>query len=81
MPGEAPIVETGEYREVVPGERLVFDMSLERGGTVLSRSRCTVELVDRGDRTQLILTDEGEDAGQHATGWAPALDHLARLLE
>jgi uncharacterized protein YndB with AHSA1/START domain len=80
MPGEAPFVEAGEYREVVPGERLVFDMSLARGGQVFSRSRCTVELVARGERTQLILTDEGEDAGEHASGWAPALNNLARLL-
>jgi uncharacterized protein YndB with AHSA1/START domain len=81
MPGEVPIVEAGAYREVVPGERLTFDVMLARGGAVFSRSLCTVEFVDRGERTQLILSDEGEDAGQHATGWAPALDHLAHLLE
>ncbi len=80
MPGEAPFVEAGEYREVVPGERLVFDMSLARNGSVFSSSRCTVEFIDRGEWTQLILTDEGDDAGEHATGWAPALNHLARLL-
>jgi hypothetical protein len=48
---------------------------------VFSRTRCTVELVDRGERTQLVLTDEGEEAGEHATGWAPALNNLARALE
>jgi uncharacterized protein YndB with AHSA1/START domain len=47
MPGEVPYVETGDYREVVPGERLAFDMTISRGGTVLSPTRCTVELVDR----------------------------------
>ena len=41
---------------------------------------CTVEFVERGMRTQLILTDEGDDAGEHATGWAPALNNLERLL-
>ena len=80
MPGESPFVEAGEYHEVVPGERLVFDMSLARDGRVFSRSRCTVELMPRRDHTQLILTDEGEDAGEHATGWAPALNNLAKLL-
>jgi len=80
-PGEAPFVEAGEYREVVPGERLAFDMDLARGGVVFSRSRCTVEFVERGERTQVILADEGENAGDHASGWGPALDHLARRLE
>jgi len=51
-----------------------------RGSDVFSRTRCTVEFVDRDGRTQLILTDEGDGAGDHATGWAPALDHLAQLL-
>jgi uncharacterized protein YndB with AHSA1/START domain len=80
IPGERPFVEVNEFRAVVPGERLVFDMSLARDGQVFSRSRCTVELVAREDRTQLILTDEGADAGKHASGWAPALDNLERLL-
>jgi len=80
-PGEAPSVEAGEYREVVAGERLVFDMTLARGGVVFSRSRCAVEFLERGERTQLVVTDEGENAGDHATCWGPSLDHLARLLE
>jgi uncharacterized protein YndB with AHSA1/START domain len=79
-PGDVPFVEAGEYREVVPGRRLVFDMSLARGSNVFSRTRCTLEFVDRDGRTQLILTDEGDAAGEHATGWGPALDHLAQLL-
>ncbi|TMB23195.1 MAG: SRPBCC domain-containing protein [Deltaproteobacteria bacterium] len=80
MPGETPFVEAGEYRKVEPGRLLEFDMSLARGGTVFSRTRCTVEFLDRGVGTQLVLTDEGDGAGEHATGWGPALDHLAQLL-
>jgi uncharacterized protein YndB with AHSA1/START domain len=80
MPGESPFVEANEYREVVPDERLVFDMTLARDGRVFSRSRCTVELVAQGERTQLILIDEGEDAGEHASGWGPALSNLAKFL-
>jgi len=76
----APFVEAGEYRKVEPGRLLEFDMSLARGGTVFSRTRCTVEFLDRGVGTQLVLTDEGDGAGEHATGWGPALDHLAQLL-
>jgi uncharacterized protein YndB with AHSA1/START domain len=79
-PGEIPFVEAGEYREVVPDARLVFDMSLARGGAVFSRTRCTVELRDGGERTQLVLTDVGEGAGEHASGWGPALGQLVRLV-
>ena len=80
FPGEPPIVETNEYREVVPERRLVFDNTLARGDTVYSRTRCTVEFVDRGDRTQLVLTEEGGDAGEHASGWGNGFNRLARLL-
>ncbi|HYR96345.1 MAG TPA: SRPBCC domain-containing protein [Candidatus Binatus sp.] len=80
MPGEVPMVEAGEYREVVPGERLVFDSTLSRGGAVLSRTRCTVEFFDRGRRTQLVVAEEGDGAGEHAGGWGHAFDRLAGLL-
>jgi hypothetical protein len=50
-------------------------------GAYQAPSRAVNEFLDRGAGTQLVLTDEGEDAGEHATGWAPALNHLARLLE
>jgi uncharacterized protein YndB with AHSA1/START domain len=80
MPGEVPVVEAGEYREVVPRERLVFDSTLSRGGAVFSRTRCPVEFCDRGRRTQLVLTEEGDDAGEHAGGWGHAFDRLAGLL-
>jgi uncharacterized protein YndB with AHSA1/START domain len=80
MPGEVPIVEAGEYREVAPGRRLAFDLTLARDGSVFSRTRCTVEFLDRGERTQLVLDDEGDDAGEHASGWGQALNHLAQLL-
>ena len=79
-PGEVPIVEAGEYREVVPGRRLAFDVTLARGGDVFSRTRCTVEFVDHGERTQLVLTEDGDDAGEHASGWGVGLNQLARLL-
>jgi uncharacterized protein YndB with AHSA1/START domain len=80
LPGEVPIVETDEYREVVPGERLAFDVTLARGGAVFSRTRCTAEFRDRDGRCQLFLTEEGDDAGEHAGGWGAALNRLARLL-
>jgi uncharacterized protein YndB with AHSA1/START domain len=80
LPGDVPIVETNEYREVVPGRRLVFDNTLARGDAVYSRTRCTVEFLDRGERTQLILTEEGDSAGEHASGWGHGFDRLAQIV-
>jgi uncharacterized protein YndB with AHSA1/START domain len=80
-PGEEPYEETGIYREIVPGRRLVFEMSLAQRGEVFSRSLCSIDLNDLGDgRTEVVLTDHGDDAGAHAQGWMPALELLARHL-
>jgi uncharacterized protein YndB with AHSA1/START domain len=79
-PGELPWVESCEYREVVPGRRLAFDSIVSRAGTVVARTRCTVEFLDRGTSMQIILTDEGDGAGEHAGGWGHGLDQLAKLL-
>src|SRR5437016_14097712 len=78
IPGEVPIVEAGEYREVAPDERLVFDVSLARGGTVFSRTRCTGEFLDRGGRAPLVLTDHRDGAGAHARGGGQALHPPSR---
>jgi uncharacterized protein YndB with AHSA1/START domain len=80
-PGEEPILETGEYREIVPGKRLVFMMTLTRGGKVLSSgSLITVEFIDRGGKTEVVLSDTGPDAESHEQGWRPALESLSRAL-
>ncbi len=44
--GEEPIIETDEYREIVPGQSLVFDMTLTRGDTFISKTRVIVEFKD-----------------------------------
>ncbi len=79
-PGDVSFVETNEYRDVVPGRRLVFDMIIARGDAVLSRTRCAVDFIDRGGRTQIVLPDDGEGAGEHAAGWGTALNHLAEVV-
>lgn len=79
--GGEPIVETDEYREVVPGKSLVFDMTLTRGEELLSRTRVTVEFNDLGaGRSEIVLTDVGAEAWEHAQGWRPAFDLLERYL-
>ena len=77
-----PIVETDEYREVVPGKSLAFDMTLTRGEELLSRTRVTVEFNDLGGgRSEIVLTDIGDDAAEHAQGWYPALELLEKYLQ
>ena len=76
-----PIVETDEYRDVVPGKSLVFDMTLTRGAVLLSKTRVTVEFNDLGsEKSEIVLTDVGDDAWEHAQGWRPAFDLLEKYL-
>lgn len=79
--GDEPIVELDEYHEVVPGKRLAFDMTLTRGDTFLSKTHITVEFRGIGNgKTEVLLTDVGDDAWEHAQGWRPALDLLDAYL-
>ncbi len=82
---------TGEYREVVPNERLVYTESVaDENGNVASPSslgmseghptttEVRVELQDLGGRTRMVMTHTGipgDSAG--AAGWAMAFDKLA----
>ena len=86
---------TGEYREVVENERLVYteslsdedgnlrapsEMGLPEGHPVTTEVR--VELEDLGGRTKLVLTHVGvhrDSAG--AAGWRMAFEKLAAHVE
>jgi uncharacterized protein YndB with AHSA1/START domain len=76
----------GSYLEVKPPERLKFTWLWENepirgdsGDTVV-----TVEFLDRGGETEVVLTHEGlasEVARQeHAQGWAECLDSIETLV-
>lgn len=82
---------TGEYRDVVPNERLVYteamsdehgnvssptDMGMPDGHPTMTEVR--VEMEDLGGSTRVVMTHSGvpgDSAG--ASGWAMALDKLA----
>jgi len=82
---------TGEYREVVANERLVYTESMsDENGNVLSPSdmgmpeghptttEVRVDLEDIGGRTKMVMTHAGIPADSPgAAGWAMALDKLA----
>ena len=74
----------GEYREVVPPERLVFTVTDQPDGDAFEL--CTVTLTDLGDgRTEMSLeqsggglTPEGYEAAKR--GWGAFFDRMAERL-
>ena len=86
---------TGEYREVVENERLVYTESMsDESGNVSSppnadaaqghpvTTEVRVELEDVGGRTKMVMTHAGIPADSPgAAAWAVALDKLAARAE
>ena len=85
---------TGEYREIVEHERLVYTESMaDEHGNVLKpadlgmpeghpeTTEITVELEDLGGKTRMVMTHAGVPADSPgATGWNMALDKLTAHL-
>jgi uncharacterized protein YndB with AHSA1/START domain len=73
---------SGEYREIVPGRKVVFSWAWQ--STPERVSQVTVDFKPDGDGTLLTLTHEqfvDEKArDNHIRGWTPALDLLERLF-
>ena len=80
--GSETYTVNGTYREVVPGERLVFSHQWEEAEAV--ETRVTVEFTDQDDGTLVSLTHLGfrndESAKGHEGGWQSTLEHLAEFL-
>ena len=86
---------TGEYREVVPNERLVYTDSMadEHGHVVVpsalgmpddhpATTEVTVLLEDIGGYTKMVMTHAGVPADSGgAGGWAQAFDKMADHIE
>jgi len=72
----------GEYLEVVPPKRLVFTWISE--GTNWLPSIVTIDLIDRGEQTEIVLTHEGlpdeKSAISHQEGWTEIAGWLEREL-
>ena len=85
---------TGEYREVVENERLVYTESMsDENGNVLSpadmgmpeghpaTTEVRVQLEDVGGRTRMVMTHAGIPSDSPgATGWTMALDKLVAYV-
>ncbi len=80
--GKAHIV-AGTYQEVSPPKRLVFTWKWETEPQH-GESLVTIEFLDRGGKTEVILTHEkfpSETArDEHNKGWTGCLDRLGKFL-
>jgi uncharacterized protein YndB with AHSA1/START domain len=86
---------TGEYREIVANERLVYTESMsDENGNVMSpadmgmpdghpeTTEIIIELEDLGGRTKMVMTHVGVPAGSPGeSGWTMAFDKLAAHIE
>jgi len=86
---------TGEYREVIQNQRLVYTESMcDEDGNALppqgtgvpgghpAQTEVMVELEDLGGRTKMVLTHTGIAAGSPgAAGWTMALSKLAAYFQ
>lgn len=89
--GEAPIkgmsiANEGRFEDIVPNRRVVTSSRMHLGGTCISVSLVTMELLPDNDGTRLVCTFqgaffEGADGPQiREMGWTAMLDALAREL-
>jgi uncharacterized protein YndB with AHSA1/START domain len=76
---QGTFAHTGIYQEIIPPERLVFTWSSIN--TQHRETLVTVELIQHGQQTELVLTHEGlpdqNTKEMHAMGWRSILDKLA----
>ena len=76
----------GEYSEVDPPAKLVHTWQWEDDGPGGAQvMRVTVEFLDDGDATRLVLTHENfrnqESADSHNAGWTNKLDCIEQYLQ
>ncbi len=74
------------YRDIVPGERILYSSTLSAGEDVVTVSLTTVELSPAGGGTRLVLTEQGtfldgqEEPDWRKRGTGDQLDALGREL-
>ncbi|OPA78727.1 polyketide cyclase [Paenibacillus selenitireducens] len=87
-PPEGPIfIFNASYQELVPEQRIVYTYTLDSGGTRISVSITTVELIKVKGGTKLIFTEQGAyfdghdtpEVREHGTNFM--LDALGKIFE
>lgn len=86
-PQGGPVFRTeGRYEDIAENERIVVSQTTHRDDARTSTSLCTVELVDDGEGTRLILTDQsayysGDYSAIRRDGWEKILGELESYLK
>ncbi len=74
----------GAYREIDRPSRLVYTWDWEEQDRAVGETIVTVEFIDRGDSTEVVVTHEefpsAEATEGHRQGWAGSLEQLERLF-
>jgi uncharacterized protein YndB with AHSA1/START domain len=92
MPDGEFFTAVGEFKEVKAPERLVYTWDWEKDGSGTEfgevegkPSLLTVEFLDRGEHTEMVLTHSRfatvETRDSHARGWSKITDSFANLVE
>ncbi len=85
FPG-AVLANEGRFEDIVPNRRIVVSTSMTLAGRRISTSLVTLELVEAGGGTDLILTHQGafyEGSGgpeMRKEGWRVLLDRLGHAI-
>ena len=75
------------YYEIVPNERIVYVYEMHTNDVRISISLATIELKERGEGTELIITEQGvfldgyDDAGRREQGTRVLIDQLEQALQ
>jgi uncharacterized protein YndB with AHSA1/START domain len=86
-PGGLVYTYDSEYRDIVPEERIVYTYEMHAGDDRISVSVATIEFLDEGTATRLVLTEQGvfldghDNSAQREEGTRSFLESLARHLE
>jgi uncharacterized protein YndB with AHSA1/START domain len=71
-------VLSGQYKEIVPNEKLVFTWKWENDEVEFPATTVTIDFIDNGDSTEVVVTHtelpSEEAAKNHNHGWTSSLE-------
>ncbi len=70
---------SGTYREVDPPKRLVYSWGWEGDENPVKDSTVTIEFIERGDATEVVLTHaiaDDKERASHTEGWTSIFEKL-----
>jgi uncharacterized protein YndB with AHSA1/START domain len=85
--GDPKLTSEGTYLDIVPDSRIVSAFNMRERETRISATLCTVELLEDGSGTRLILTDQSvffdgrETTAMRKSGWGQVLGRLKTELD